>query len=79
MGIDVSGPLVGTGALPPEPLSNLLYAHGKSVRLVITDGNVQIMDGEFLSEDLDSVARQGGEVVQHIWDELEAEGFFDLP
>ena len=79
VGIDVSGPLVGTGALPPEPLSNLLYAHGKSVRLVITDGNVQIMDGEFLSEDLDSVARQGGEVVQHIWDELEAEGFFDLP
>ncbi|MDP5052763.1 MAG: amidohydrolase, partial [Congregibacter sp.] len=30
--IEVSGMLNGTGALPPEPLNNLLYANGRMVR-----------------------------------------------
>ncbi len=31
-----------------EPLNNLLYANGLSVQHVVTDGNVQVMDGEFV-------------------------------
>lgn len=77
VGIDVTGPLVGVGTLPPEPLNNLLYAHGLSVRLVMTDGNVQVFDGQFVADNFQQVAREGGAAVQAIWDRLAAEGFFD--
>lgn len=74
--VDVSGLLVGTGALPPEPLNNLLYAHGLSVRNVMTDGNFQIMDGELVVDDQENVARRGGQAVQKIWGLLEDEDWF---
>jgi cytosine/adenosine deaminase-related metal-dependent hydrolase len=77
VGIDVSGPLVGTGAFPPEPLSNLLYANGLSTRMVMTDGMFQVFDGQFVADDATRVALEGGEVVREIWSRLAAEGWFD--
>jgi cytosine/adenosine deaminase-related metal-dependent hydrolase len=74
--IDVSGPLVGTGTLPPEPLNNLLYAHGLSVRHVFTDGRVQVYEGRFVAEDFARISREAGAAVQRLWGLLEAEGWF---
>ena len=77
VGIDVSGPLVGVGALPPEPLNNLMYANGLSTRLVMTDGIIQVFDGRFVADDFSRVSREGGDVVREIWSRLAAEGWFD--
>jgi cytosine/adenosine deaminase-related metal-dependent hydrolase len=77
VGIEVSGPLVGSGAPPPEPLNNLLYAHGLSTRLVMTDGNIQVFNGQFVADDFARVSQQGGEVVRGLWSRLAAEGWFD--
>ena len=77
VGIDVSGPLVGTGALPPEPLNNLLYANGLSTQFVMTDGNIQVFNGRFVADDFAAVARAGGEVVRGLWQRLADEGWFD--
>ena len=74
--IDVSGFLTGTGAVPPEPLNNLLYAHGLSVRHVMVDGKFQVFHGQFVSDDAARVQRQGGAVVQKIWAQLRDEKWF---
>jgi len=74
--VDVTGYLVGTGAIPPEPLNNLMYAHGKSVRHVMTDGVIQVWDGALVVDDADRVATDGGAAVRRIWDMLEAEDWF---
>ena len=75
--IDVSGPLVGVGTLPPEPLNNLLYAHGLSVRHVMTDGAIQVFDGQFVADNFARVAREGGAAAARIWEILDSEGWFD--
>jgi cytosine/adenosine deaminase-related metal-dependent hydrolase len=75
--VDVSGLLVGTGALPPEPLNNLLYASGSSVRHVMTAGVIQVRDGNLEVVDAATLMQRGGEVVQKIWKALEADGYFD--
>jgi 5-methylthioadenosine/S-adenosylhomocysteine deaminase len=74
--IDVSGPLVGVGTLPPEPLNNLLYAHGLSVRHVFTDGAIQVSDGRFIAADFERIRRQAGAAVAKLWGMLDAEGWF---
>ena len=74
--VDVSGFLVGSGATPPEPLHNLLYANGHSVRLVITDGRPQVIDGAFVAEDPDRIVSEGGRVARMLWERLEEEGWF---
>ncbi|WP_439532833.1 amidohydrolase family protein [Polymorphobacter sp.] len=74
--VDVSGYLVGGGAMPPEPLNNLLYANGKSVRHVMTDGIFQVWDGTLVVDDPARVAAAGGAAVRRIWDHLAAEGWF---
>ena len=74
--IDVSGYLVGAGALPPEPLNNLLYANGKSVRHVMTDGVFQVYEGALVADDGAAVAEAGGAAVQKIWDLLADENWF---
>jgi cytosine/adenosine deaminase-related metal-dependent hydrolase len=74
--VDVRGLLVGSGALPPEPLNNLLYAHGLAVRNVMTDGRWQVLDGELLVADERKLARRAGRVVQGLWDQLAAENWF---
>lgn len=74
--VDVSGMLVGSGALPPEPVNNLLYANGRMVRHVLTDGRLQVYAGEFVADDAQRVLRDGGDVVQKIWARLEDEDWF---
>lgn len=74
--IDVTGPLVGVGALPREPLNNLLYAHGLSVRHVMTDGRLQVWNGRFVADDLGRIAQQAGAAVERLWAMLAAENFF---
>ncbi len=74
--IDVSGFLVGTGVLPPEPLNNLLYAGGKSARHVLTEGRFQVWNGTLHVDDPDRVAAAGGAATARIWDMLAAEDWF---
>jgi 5-methylthioadenosine/S-adenosylhomocysteine deaminase len=74
--IDVSGPLVGVGTLPPEPLNNLLYANGLSVRHVFTDGMVQVFNGRFVAGDYERIRREAGAAVARLWGMLDAEGWF---
>jgi cytosine/adenosine deaminase-related metal-dependent hydrolase len=75
--IDVSGLLVGVGALPPDPLNHLLYANGLSVRHVATDGRFQIFDGHLVVGDEEQVIRRGGAVAEKLWKTLAAEGYFE--
>lgn len=74
--IDVSGMLVGAGALPPEPLNNLLYANGRQVRTAMTEGRLQVKDFHFIADDESRVLHSGGEVVKKIWAQLVDEGWF---
>lgn len=78
--IEVSGMLNGTGALPPEPLNNLLYANGRMVRTVMTDGRMQVRDSVFVADEPQRVLEEGGVVAQKIWRQLEQENWFtDTP
>ncbi len=74
--IDVSGPLVGVGTLPPEPLSNLMYANGLSVRHVFTDGQIQVFNGRFVAGDFERIRREAGAAIRRLWGMLDAEGWF---
>ncbi len=74
--VDVSGMLVGAGALPPEPLNNLLYANGRMVRTTMTEGRLQVHDFQFVADDEAEVLRAGGEVVPKVWAQLEDENWF---
>lgn len=74
--IDVTGFLVGAGTIPLEPLNNLLYAGGLSVRHVMTDGRTQIADGRLVVDDERRVIMGGARVVERIWKQLAEEGFF---
>ena len=74
--IDVSGLLVGSGALPPEPLNNLLYANGRMVRTAMTEGRLQVHDFRFVADDEEAVLRAGGEVVEKMWAQLADEDWF---
>ena len=74
--VDVTGLLVGAGAPPPEPLNNLLYAHGLSVRDVMTDGHFQVWDGHLTIDDERRVGTRGGRAAKAIWDQLASEDWF---
>ncbi len=74
--VDVSGLLVGGGALPPEPLNNLLYANGLMVRHVFTDGLAQVYDGTLVVDDQAKVVAEGGEVMAAIYEQMRSEGWF---
>lgn len=74
--IDVTGFLVGAGGFTPEPLNNLLYAHGLSVRNVMTDGRLQVSDGRLVVDDEQQVVQRGAAAVQKVWDQLATEGWF---
>ena len=77
--VDVSGFLVGAGALPPEPLYNLLYSSGRSVRHVMTQGVVQVRDGVLQVADGRRVMQRGAKAIEKIWATLESEGWFNSP
>ena len=73
--IDISGLLVGAGALPPEPLNHLLYASGAAVGHVMTDGRLQVFDGRFVADEA-QVQAAGERAVQKVWQQLDREGWF---
>ena len=75
--VDLRGFLVGSGAPPPEPLNNLLYANGLSVSTVLIDGRVHVMGGNFVADDAERIVEGGGRVARRVWDALREEGFFD--
>ena len=77
--IDISGPLVGAGSLPPDPLNHLLYASGHDVRHVMTAGYFQLFDGELAVDDFDRIVSSAGAISRHIWAALEEENWFDAP
>lgn len=77
VGVDVSGFLSGSGGFPPDPLVNLLYANGLHARTVMTDGAWQLYDGVLQVADESGVKKEGARVVQQIWDQLHAEGWFN--
>lgn len=77
--VDVSDFLVGSGALPPDPLNNLLYANGTAVKYVMTDGRFQVENGKLTVADPGAVRDKGARVVKRLWARLEAEGFFRNP
>ncbi|WP_244970669.1 hypothetical protein [Novosphingobium aerophilum] len=74
--IDVSALLVGNGGLPREPWNNLLYANGYNVRNVMVDGSWKVRDGAILFDDAARLQARGAQAANHIWDKLEADGFF---
>jgi cytosine/adenosine deaminase-related metal-dependent hydrolase len=75
--IDISGPFVGSGSLPPEPFNNLLYANGQHVRHVMTAGYFQVFNGELTVDDFDRVVSSAGAVARDIWALLDEEEWFD--
>lgn len=77
--IDVSGPLVGTGSLPPDPLNNLLYANGLSVRHAMCDGRFTVRDGALAVDDEARVVRAGAALAERMWARLRADGWFEAP
>lgn len=77
VGIDVTGPLVGSGAFPPDPVVNLLYASGSQVESVMVDGQWQLRDSQLQVANESEVIRNGARVVTTIWDQLRAEGWFE--
>ncbi|MDX2223877.1 MAG: amidohydrolase family protein [Rhodospirillaceae bacterium] len=77
--VDVSGLLSGAGAMPPEPIYNLLYCNGMMVRHVMTRGRIQVFDGQLAVADEAKVLADGGRVVRKIWDQLANDGWFSAP
>ncbi|MFB2581192.1 amidohydrolase family protein [Herbiconiux sp. P15] len=74
--IDISGLLVGGGVPGPEPLNNLLYANGRMVQNVMTQGVLQVSDGHLVVDDEAGIIRRGGEVVARLWSDLADADFF---
>lgn len=77
VGVDVTSPIVGSGAMSPRPLWNLLYAAGANVQTVVTDGNFQVLRGRFMVDDERRVIDKGGAIVEEMYRELVARGYFD--
>ncbi|MEO6943346.1 MAG: amidohydrolase family protein [Lacisediminihabitans sp.] len=75
--MDVSGMLVGSGVISPEPLSNLLYGNGLQVRNVLIDGYWKVFDGEILFADVETLARESGRAAEKVWARLRSAGWMD--
>jgi cytosine/adenosine deaminase-related metal-dependent hydrolase len=74
--VDVTGFLAGTGAVPPEPMNNLLYTSGLGGRMTMTDGIVQVLEGRLVIDDAARVIARGGAAVQKLWGILASENWF---
>ena len=75
--VDVTKPLGGVGALPPEPLHHLLYSSGRNVRHVMTNGRFQVLRGSLVVADEERVVADGGRVSEQIWKLLESQNWFE--
>lgn len=76
IGVDITSPVVGSGAVSPKPLWSLLYASGANVRNVMTDGNFQVFQGRFVVDNESRVIRRGAKVVRDMYAELVKRGYF---
>jgi 5-methylthioadenosine/S-adenosylhomocysteine deaminase len=76
--VDVSHWLVGAFAPPPQPVYNLLYANGLSVKHTMTDGILQVFDGHLVIDDERRVVERGAAVQQKIWEQATANDWFDF-
>ena len=74
--IDVTSPIVGSGAMSPRPLWNLLYASGCYVRNVMTDGNFQVFNNSFVMDNESRVVQLGGAVVERMYRTLLEKNYF---
>jgi 5-methylthioadenosine/S-adenosylhomocysteine deaminase len=74
--VDLSGPLVGVGGPPVEPLNHLLYANGLAVSHVTVAGRFLIWQGQLAVAEQVAVERAGYAVVRGLWAELERRGWF---
>jgi 5-methylthioadenosine/S-adenosylhomocysteine deaminase len=61
--VDVTGPIVGSGAMSPRPLWNLLYASGSQVKNVMTDGYFQVYNDVFMVDDEARIVERNRPVV----------------
>lgn len=75
--IDLIGPLVGSGVAAREPLNHLRYANGLQVTHVMINGRWVIDDGALVVDDFDGVAAAASGAHAAIYEQLEAERFFD--
>jgi len=74
--VDLSDWLVGAGALPPEPLNNLLYANGGMVRHVAVDGRFLVYDRQLTAANEGDVFERGAVVHRKLWKQLSDEDWF---
>ncbi len=75
--IDVTGFFVGGGAVPPQPVYNLLFANGLSVVNTMTEGRIQVHNGRLAIDDERDLMAKAGRALKRIWDQAEASGWFD--
>lgn len=75
--IDLIGPLVGSGVASREPLNHLRYANGLQVSHVMINGRWVIDRGALIVDDFERVAAAAGAAHRAIYEQLEAERFFD--
>jgi 5-methylthioadenosine/S-adenosylhomocysteine deaminase len=75
--INLTGYLLGCGAVPPQPVYNLLFANGLSVVHVMTEGQIQIFNGHFVLDDEQRMIERASAVMEKVWAEAESAGWFD--
>lgn len=75
--IDVTGYFVGSSAVPPQPVYNLLYASGLSVVHTITDGQIQMHDRRLVVADETGINDRAARVMELLWREAANDGWFD--
>ncbi len=75
--VDVTGYFVGSPAVPPQPVYNLLYANGRNVVNVMTDGLLQVHNGRMTMIDERRIAERAGRVMEKLWAQAAAEGWFN--
>lgn len=75
--IDVTGPFVGSAALPPQPIYHLLFANGLAVVNTITEGLVQVHNRRFTMDDEQQLGADAADVLEKIWAQARDAGWFD--
>ena len=75
--VDVTGLLVGSGAVPPQPVYHLLFANGLSVVNTLTEGKFQIHQGQVAIDDAAQLAKRAAGALEKIWRQSEEAGWFD--
>ena len=75
--IDVTGFFVGAHTNPPQPVYNLLFANGLSVAHTMTQGRIQVYEGQLTIGSEESLAVAANAALERIWDAARESGWFD--